>query len=58
MKLASVVIGLLKDNKKEIVDGINKKVNLPLISEAREEDIFESLFEGFMEIAEDVLSKK
>ena len=58
MKLASVVIGLLKDNKEEIVDGINKKVNLPLISEAREEDIFNSLFEGFMEIAEEVLSKK
>ena len=58
MKLASVVIGLLKDNKDEIVDGINKKVNIPLISEAREEDIFDALFDGFMEIAEDVLSKK
>ena len=58
MKLASVVVGLLKDNKEEIVDGINKKVNLPLISEAREEDIFDALFDGFMEIAEEVLSKK
>ena len=58
MKLASVVISLLKDNKDEIVDGINKKVNIPLISEAREEDILDSLFDGFMEIAEDVLSKK
>jgi hypothetical protein len=58
MKLASVVISLLKDNKDEIVDGINKKVNIPLISEAREEDILDSLFDGFMEIAEEVLSKK
>ena len=58
MKLASVVISLLKDNKDEIVDGINKKVNIPLISEAREEDLLDSLFDGFMEIAEEVLSKK
>jgi hypothetical protein len=57
MKLTSMVMVLLKDNKDEIVDGINKKVNIPLISEAKEEEILDSLFEGFMEIVEGVLNK-
>lgn len=61
MKLAgleTLFINLLKDNKDSIVDGINKKVNLPLISEAREEDIFDSLFDGFVEIVEEVMKDK
>lgn len=57
MNLTSMVMVLLKDNKDEIVDGINKKVNIPLISEAKEEEILDSLFEGFMEIVEGVLNK-
>lgn len=57
MNLTSMVMALLKDNKDEIVDGINKKVNIPLISEAKEEEILDSLFEGFMEIVEGVLNK-
>ena len=36
----------------------NKKVNIPLISEAKEEDIFNSLFDGFMEVLEGILNKK
>ena len=61
MKLAgleTLFVNLLKDNKEAIVDGINKKVNLPLISEAREEDIFDALFDGFIEIVEDVMKDK
>ena len=57
MNLTSMVVALLKDNKDEIVDGINKKVNIPLISDAKEEEILDSLFEGFMEIVEGVLNK-
>ena len=49
---------LNQKDKQEIFDGINKKVNIPLVSEAKEEDIFESLFDGFMEVLEGVLSKK
>ena len=41
MNIAGLIVGYLKDNKDEIVDGINKKVNIPLISEAREEDILD-----------------
>ena len=58
MNIAGLIVGYLRDNKDEIVDGINKKVNLPLISEAKEEQIFDSLFEAFMEIHEGVLAKK
>ncbi len=58
MNIAGLIVGYLRDNKDEIVDGINKKVNLPLISEAKEEQIFDSLFEAFMEILEGVLAKK
>ena len=58
MQIAGLIVGYLKDNKEEIVDKINKKVNIPLISEAREEDIFDALFDGFMEILEDTLAKK
>ena len=57
MKLTKMVMMLLKDNKDDIVDGINKKGNIPLISEAKEEEILDSLFEGFMEIVEGVLNK-
>ena len=58
MNIAGLIVGYLKDNKDEIVDGINEKVNLPLISEAKEEQIFDSLFDAFMEILEGVLAKK
>ena len=58
MQKAGLIVNYLKDNKEEIVDKINKKVNIPLISEAREEDIFDALFDGFMEILEDTLAKK
>ena len=56
--MVDIIIGYLKSNRKEIIDGINKKVNLPLISEAKEEKIFASLFDAFMEVLESVLSKK
>tara|TARA_R100000742_G_C4261978_1_gene79784 strand:- start:871 stop:1044 length:174 start_codon:yes stop_codon:yes gene_type:complete len=56
--MVDMIIAYLKSNKEEIVDGINKKVNIPLVSEAKEEDILESLFDGFMEVLEGVLNKK
>ena len=58
MNIAGLIVGYLRDNKDEIVDGINEKVNLPLVSEAKEEQIFDSLFDAFMEILEGVLAKK
>ena len=58
MNIAGLIVGYLKDNKDEIVDGINEKVNLPLISEAKEEKILDSLFDAFMEILEGILANK
>tara|TARA_R100001015_G_C4433539_1_gene29787 strand:+ start:195 stop:374 length:180 start_codon:yes stop_codon:yes gene_type:complete len=58
MNIAGLIVGYLKENKDEIVDGINKKVNLPLVSEAKEEQILDSLFDAFMEILEGILNKK
>ena len=56
--MVDMIIAYLKSNRDEIIDGINKKFNLPLISEAKEEKIFSSLFDAFMEVLESVLSKK
>ena len=56
--MVDMIIAYLKSNKEEIIDGINKKVNIPLISEAKEEEIFDSLFDAVMEVLEAVLSKK
>ena len=56
--MVDIIIAYLKSNREEIIDCINKKVNLPLISEAKEEKIFSSLFDAFMEVLESVLSKK
>tara|TARA_R110002020_G_scaffold2529_4_gene12119 strand:- start:6404 stop:6580 length:177 start_codon:yes stop_codon:yes gene_type:complete len=56
--IAGLIVNYLRDNKEEIVDEINKKINLPLISEAKEEKIISSLFDGLMEILEGILSKK
>ena len=41
-KMVDMIIAYLKSNKDEIIDGINRKVNIPLVSEAKEEEIFES----------------
>ena len=56
--IAGLIVNYLKENKEEIVDEINKKINIPFISEAREEDIINSLFDGLMEILEGILAKK
>jgi|TARA_R100000655_G_scaffold107451_2_gene157905 hypothetical protein len=56
--MVDLIISYLKNNKDEIIDALNKKVNIPLISEAKEEQIFSSLFDGFMEVLEGVLNKK
>jgi hypothetical protein len=56
--MVDMIMAYLKSNKEEIIDGINKKVNLPLVSEAKEEKIFTSLFDAMLEVLEKVLNKK
>ncbi len=52
-----MVVGVLKDRKEEIVDYINEKVNIPLVSEANEEKIFSAIADCAIEAVEEVLSK-
>ena len=56
--MVDMIMAYLKGNKDEIIDGLNKKVNIPLISEAKEEKILAAIFDGFMEVLESVLNKK
>ena len=56
--MIDIILAYLRSNKQEIVEWLNKKVNLPLVSEAKEEKILSSLFDGFMEVLENVLKKK
>ena len=56
--IAGLIINHLKENKDGIVDEINKEINIPLVSEAKEEKVIESLFDGLMEILEGVLAKQ
>ena len=56
--MVDMIMAYLKGNKDEIIDGLNKKVNIPLIWEAKEEKILAAIFDGFMEVLESVLNKK
>ena len=38
--MVDMIIAYLKSNREEIIEGINERINLPLISEAKEEKIF------------------
>ena len=51
----SIVVGYLfnEENKKKIIDELNKNVNIPIINEKTEEKVFTSMFA----VLEDVLTK-
>ena len=55
--LEKMVINVLKENKDEIVDYINKQVNIPLIGEKSERKIIDSCATACLEAVENVLSK-
>tara|TARA_R100000152_G_C6715737_1_gene142523 strand:+ start:630 stop:809 length:180 start_codon:yes stop_codon:yes gene_type:complete len=59
MNLAEVIIGQVfsDENKKKIIDQINKNVNIPMIGEETEEKVFQALFEVIEEAALQVLKK-
>ena len=56
--LTKLVIGYLEENQDEIVDELNKKINVPLISEKKEEACINSIYSAMLEVLEKVLSKK
>jgi hypothetical protein len=59
MNLAEVIISQVfsDENKKKIIDQINKNVNIPMIGEDTEEKVFEALFEVIEEATLQVLKK-
>ncbi len=53
-----MVINVLEENKEEIVDYLNQKINIPLIGEKAEAKILSSCVDASLEAIETVLSKK
>ena len=56
--LEKMVVKVLKENKADIVDYINKKVDIPLVSEANEAKIYSAIADCALEAVEEVLSRK
>ena len=55
--LVQVVINTIKDNKESICDELNGMINVPLVSENKEEACIKSIFDVVVEVLEKVLSK-
>ena len=55
--LVQAVISSLKEHKEEICDELNGMINVPLVSESREQACIESIFDAVVEVLEKVLSK-
>ena len=55
--LGKMVIDLLKGKKEQIVDELNARINVPLISEKKEEACINSIFDAVMEVLEKILGK-
>ena len=55
--LGKMVITALKDKRQEICDELNKRINVPLVSESKEQACIESIYDSTMEVLEKVLCK-
>tara|TARA_B100001094_G_scaffold279751_1_gene290102 strand:- start:519 stop:692 length:174 start_codon:yes stop_codon:yes gene_type:complete len=55
--LVSLVISSLKDRKKEICTELNDMINVPMVSEKKEQACIESIFDAVIEVLTKVLSK-
>ena len=56
--IGSMVISMLKEKKESICTELNGMINIPLVSEKKEQACIESVFDAFMEVLEKVLSEK
>ena len=54
----SMVIQMLKEKKKSICNELNDMINIPLVSEKKEQACIESVFDAFMDVLEKVLTKE
>jgi len=55
--LVAVVIKTIKENKQSICDELNGLINVPMVSEKKEQACIESIFDSVVEVLEKVLSK-
>ena len=56
--IGSMVISMLKEKKESICTELNGMINIPLVSEKKEQACIESVFDAFMEVLEKVLTKE
>tara|TARA_R100001463_G_scaffold103514_2_gene157868 strand:+ start:2884 stop:3054 length:171 start_codon:yes stop_codon:yes gene_type:complete len=55
--LVKVVLSTLVENKKSICAELNGMINIPLVSEKKEQACIESVFDAFIEVLGKVLNK-
>ena len=55
--LVAMVISMLRDKREEICNELNDMINVPLVSEDREQACIESIFDAVIQVLEKVLSK-
>jgi hypothetical protein len=56
--IGSMVIQMLKEKKQSICNELNDMINIPLVSEKKEQACIESVFDAFMDVLEKVLTKE
>ena len=55
--LVKAVIDILHEHRDVICTELNGMINIPLVSEKKEQACIESVYDSFMEVLEKVLSK-
>jgi hypothetical protein len=55
--LVALVISSLKDRKTEICTELNNMINVPMVSEKKEQACIESIFDAVIQVLTKVLSK-
>jgi hypothetical protein len=55
--LVALVISSLKDRKEEICTELNNMINVPMVSEKKEQACIESIFDAVVQVLEKVLAK-
>ena len=55
--LVPIVMSTLKEHRDEICTELNDMINVPLVSESREQACIESIFDAVVQVLEKVLTK-
>ena len=56
--VGTMIISMLKEKKESICTELNGMINIPLVSEKKEQACIESVFDAFMDVLERVLTKE